>query len=231
MAKVSRKTLLISITALVAVVVIGLVILFLVRQNQTQQDTTQSLEGVPDYGACELVTTEVIRSAPMGDQIVTINEGARSGTDGLNGQQADSCTFAFSSNRAANNVVSVSVYPYSASEEEYTKEMESATWSEVSGPTPTPYFGATTIDNGKTSLYMLRVIPGAKTILLSLRQPEEAKTFTESDALNFLVDISKKMNFGAFERNAAQQAESETEGDGPGSPPENQTNDVIPYQE
>lgn len=206
----------------VAVLVLGIGGYFLFKQLNPPQVASENLDSVPDYGACELITTGIIRGARLGDQIVRLNEATRIKADGLNGGAADSCKFTFSTNSTANNSLTVSVYPYSDSKEAFDKEQKSAAWYEVSGPKPTPFFGKTTIDDGATSLYMLRVIPGAKTILLSLQQPENAKSFQEPDAINFLVDISKKINFGAFERNSAQQADSITEGDGPGTPPANQ---------
>ncbi len=195
---------------------------FLIKELTAPQVVSENLDSVPDYGACELVTTESIRGARLANQIVQLNEGVRTKADGLNGTAADSCTFTFLTNTSTNNSLTVSAYPYSDSQEAFDKEQKTAEWLEVSGPKPTPYFGKTTIDNGKTSLYMLRVLPGAKTILLSLRQPVDAPLFEQPDAVNFLVDISKKINFGALERNAAQQADSVTEGDGPGAPPANQ---------
>jgi len=215
-----KKRLLWIIVAISAVVAITVMLFFLLRPTaQTPNTSSDNLANTPDYGACELITTNVIKSARMGDQITSIREGVRVASDGLNGSAADACKFTFSTNESSNNSLTVAVYPYSTSEESFNKEAGTAQWSEVSGPKPTPYFGTTALNNNQTSVYMLRVIPGAQTILLSLQQPENAKTIQQPDAVNFLVDISNKINFGALESNAAQEAEKQIEGDGPGAPP------------
>lgn len=229
MVRTSRKKLTLWIIVGIVVFVAAATAVFFLMQkaNSPTAQSDEALSGVPDYGACELITTDVIKAARGGNSIATISEGSREGVDGLNGEEADSCKFTFTTASTSNNTLTVSVYPYSPNEEAYKKETEVTQWYEVSGPKPTPYFGKTTLDNNKTSLYMLRVIPGAKTILISLRQPEDAKTFKEPDAINFLVDISTKVNFGELERSAAQEAEDTTEGDGPGAPPTDVQNDVL----
>ncbi len=229
MAKISQKKLTLWIIAgIVVLLAAGSAAFYFIQKSQTSTSpTNDQLSGVPDYGACELITTDVIKAARGGNSISTITEGVRAGVDGLNGEEADSCSFTFTTASTSNNTLTVSVYPYSPDEDAYKKETEVSQWYEVSGPKPTPYFGKTTLDNNKTSLYMLRVIPGAKTILISLKQPEDAKTFKEPDAINFLVDISTKVNFGALERSAAQEAKNNTEGDGPGTPPTDVQNDVL----
>lgn len=230
MARTNKRKGFLWIAIIAAVVVLGVGGYFLIKHLSAPQVASENLDSVPDYGACELITTESIRGARLGDQIVRLNEATRTKADGLNGTAADSCRFYFSTSASSSNSLTVSVYPYSDSQEAFDKEQKTAEWAEVSGPKPTPYFGKTTIDDGKTSLYMLRVIPGAKTILLSLRQPVDNALFKEPDAINFLVDISKTVNFGALERNSAQQAESATEGDGPGTPPKQEVEQAQPRE-
>ena len=232
MAKLSKQKRIILTTIIVLLVVgAGVFSYFMIKQANTPETASESFENTPNFGACQILTTEVIRSANQGDSIATIQEGSRTAVDGLNGEAADGCKFAFTTNKSANNSLTVSIYPYNASEEAFEKENAAATWTEVSGPKPTPYFGEATIDNGETSLYMFRVVPGAKTILLSISQPKNASEFDKADALNLLSDISTKINFGAFERKAAEQVETDTTGDGPGTPPADTPNVIAQPRE
>ncbi len=231
MKKISqKKRIIISVLIILVVVVGGLITYFAIKAANTPETPNDNFANTPNYGACQLVTTEVIRTANQGDAIGTINEGARTAVDGLNGEPADACKFSFTTDKSANNSFTISVYPYNASQEAFEKENKTANWTEVSGPKPTPYFGETTIDNGETSLYMLRVIPGANTILLSLRQPKNASAYDKANALNFLTDISTKIDFGTLERKAVEQADSITEGDGPGTPPEQEVEQALPRE-
>lgn len=223
-----KKQIIISVLVILVVVVGGLFAYLAINTASTPQAPSDNFANTPNYGACQLVTTEVIRTANQGDAISTISEGTRSAVDGLNGEPADACKFSFTTGKSANNSFTISVYPYNASREAFEKENKTANWTEVSGPKPTPYFAETTIDNGETSLYMLRVIPGANTILLSLKQPKNASAYDKANALNFLTDISTKINFGTLERKVVEQADSITEGDGPGTPPKQEVEQALP---
>ena len=127
MAKSNKRKKFLWILA-IAVVVLGIGGYFLFKQLNPPQVASENLDSVPDYGACELITTAVIREARLGDQIVRLNEATRIKADGLNGSAADSCKFTFSTNSSTNNSLTVSVYPYSDSKEDFEKEQKTYDW-------------------------------------------------------------------------------------------------------
>ncbi len=128
---------------------------------------------------------------------------------------------------ALDNVLTVSVYPYTTSQEGFNKEIESARWSEIMGSTPKAYFGRATIDDGATTLYIYRIPTGGSTVLLTLRQTTSTITFDEPDSIDFLGTMGAKLNLSIVQEKASTQAESSLGGDGPGAPPAGAQEDVL----
>lgn len=222
-----RRIIWIIIGALL-VVGIGLVVFGILstRQDGTANQTA-SLNGVPDYGACELITPTIVKEARNGDKITSIQEGARANVQGLNGQQAEGCVYRFTTERSTNNTLTVAVYPYASSTENRLEGNTAIQWAEVSNVTPTPYFGQDAIDNGETTLYMLQMITGPKVVLLTISQPTRTLGIEKADALNILVDTSLKIDFGTLESKATAEAEAQSGVDLPPPPPEDTVKETI----
>lgn len=222
---------LIVIVSILAVIAAGAATAYFITASKnapvTDTNNTQVTAETPDLGACQLVSPAQIREASLGDRIISIQEGVRSGVNSLSGDDAEGCTFAFSTQKANNNVLTVSVYPYTSTQEGFNKEIESARWSEVMGSTPKAYFGRATIDDGATTLYIYRIPTGGSTVLLTLRQTTNTITFDEPDSIDFLGTMGAKLNLTIVQEKSSAQADSTLEGDGPGTPPAGAQEDVL----
>lgn len=222
-----RRIVWIIISALV-VVGIGLVVFGILSARQDDvANQTASLNGVPDYGACELITPTVVKEARGGDKIASIQEGTRVNVQGLNGEQAEGCVYRFTTDASTNNTLTVSVYPYATSTDNTLRGNTAVQWAEVSNITPPPYFGQDSIDNGETTLYMLQMITGPKVVLLTISQPSRTLGIEKPDALNILVDASLKIDFGTLEAKAAAEAEAQSNTELPPPPPEDTVQQTV----
>jgi hypothetical protein len=199
-----KKLKLIMPIVLVVVIALGGVIAYIVGQNMANKPVPStnsgiSLEETPAYGACELVTTNTIKETFGGDKIISINEGVRVGEDAPNGTVGEGCSFSFSTQGSNSNSLTASVYDYTASSDGDTKEVAGADWAEVGGATPVAYFGQTTENQGAVTVYMYRVLPGNKNIMLTLRQLTDKTTYNRDDAFNFLGGIAATLNLSAVQ--------------------------------
>ncbi len=221
----------VSIVVILAIVAVGAGLAYAITtaKNTPSADTSsaQVTDKTPDLGACQLLNPAAIRGASLGDRIISVREGVRSTVDSLSGDTGEGCVFAFSTQKSTNNVLTVSVYPYASSQESYTKELESAQWSEISGSKPQAYFGQASIDDGKTTLYIYRIPTGGSTVLLTLRQPASTITFDRPDSIDFLGTMAAKLNLTIVKDKATTQADSNLQGGGPGTPPAGAQNDVL----
>lgn len=225
----SHKILIVFIGIAAALLVASVAVyLMVLANNKPSADTSSSVatESTPDYGTCTLVSTQKIREAAGGDRITGIQEGVRTATNGLTGAAGEGCVFAFASDKATNNTLTVAAYPYAATNEDFDKEIASARWSEVAGSNPIAYFGRATIDSDKTTLYLYRIPIGGSTILLTLRQNTDTLTYPENDAYDFLGTLGAKLNTESVKAGAEAQAESEA-GELPGPPPGDTVNEVL----
>lgn len=222
-----RRIIWISIGALV-VIGVGLVVygILSARQDDAANQNT-SLSGVPDYGACELITPTVVKEVRGGDKFTSIQEGTRANVTGLNGEQAEGCVYRFTTDGSTNNTLTLAVYPYATSADNTLEGNTAIQWAEVSNITPTPYFGQETIDNGETTLYMLQMITGPKVVLLTISQPTRTLGIEKADALTILVDASLKIDFGTLETKAAAEAEAQSSSGLPPPPPEDTVKETI----
>ncbi len=229
MSKVHKKKLVIVIS-IIAVVIAGGVVAgyFIFNKNKPNPavSSTRPLDQTPDFGSCQITTTKTIREASLGDKITAISEGTRVGVDGLTGEAADGCAYPLSTSASSNNLLTVAVYKYAANKDQADKEQGGAVWTEVANTKPPMYFNEKKIDNGASSLAMLRVITGGDTVLITLRQPANAMGFNSQEALVFLSGVASKSNLGVVERKAQEQVKKDTQGDVPPAPPTNTVNEV-----
>lgn len=214
---VKKKLKLIVPIILLVVVALGGVVAYIVGQNMANKPTPStnsgiSLEETPAYGACELVTTNTIKETYGGDKIIGINEGVRVGEDAPNGTIGEGCSFAFSTQGSNSNSLTASVYDYTASSDGDTKEVAGADWAEVGGATPVAYFGQTTENQGAVTVYMYRILPGNKNVMLSLRQLTDKLTYNRDDAFNFLGGIAAKLNLTAIQHKTNSENANTTPG-------------------
>lgn len=210
MAKIMKKRTIIAIVALVVLVaLIGCLTTWyiFVQSNKPQPVTTSpvSLDQTPEYGACEIITSDMMRNSANGDRITSIVEGVRIGQTAPNETTAEGCSFAFASDKSNQNTLTVSVYPYTATTDGSVSEIAGSTWSEVMNSSPMAYFGRGTIDDGKTTVYTLRELPGSKNVLYTLKQPTDKLTYNEADALDFLVGIATKANTDVVTENTPSE--------------------------
>lgn len=198
-----RKQRGISIVIIIALVAIIGGISYLIWHNNNQKpqapEATVSVEQAPHYGACELTTTNTIKDSFEADRIITIKEGVRVGEKQLNNTIGEGCMFSFSTKQSNANSLTASVYDYLVGDENSTTEVVGKDWSEVGGSSPIAYFGEATENNGQTTVYMYRILPGSKNILLALRQPTAAPTFNRDDAFNFLGGIAASVNLSVLD--------------------------------
>ncbi|MDB5163098.1 MAG: hypothetical protein JWN28_706 [Candidatus Saccharibacteria bacterium] len=152
-----------------------------------------SLTQTPDYNACQIISTEAIKTTYFADLVTGISEGVRAGMNAPNGTIADSCGFGFTTAKSLDNNLFVEVYPYTATINGANKEMVDASWSEVATSNPKAYFGKD-ID-GDTIIYKLRVIPGGKNVMFEIRQPLLERAIDEPSALDFLVGLAAKAKY------------------------------------
>ncbi|MGH7218171.1 MAG: hypothetical protein ACREGE_01875 [Candidatus Microsaccharimonas sp.] len=198
--KLNSTIIIVIIVALVAI--IGGISYLIWHNNQTPEviDTTVSVEQAPHYGACELTTTNTIKESLEADRIITIQEGERIGEKQLNGTTGEGCMFKFSTKESNANTLTTSVYDYMVGDENGGKvEIVGEDWSEVAGSSPVAYFGEATENNGQTKVFMYRVLPGSKNILIALRQPSNALTYNRDAAFNFIGGIAASLNLSAVD--------------------------------
>lgn len=195
MAKMNAfKKFLIIIGVLVAAVAIAVVLYMLTpKASPAPPKTDVSLTVTPYFNSCKVISTDSIKNTTHGALLTGVSDGLRTGTHAPNGTIADSCGYTLTTKKSKDNTLSVDVYPYTATVNGDDKETVDASWSQVSNSNLPAYFGST-ID-GNSVIYSLRVIPGGKNIMFALRQPVNAATFDQSDALDFLTGIAAKADF------------------------------------
>ena len=232
MARTRNRRTIISVSLLTAALVLavstGAWYFYTQQKNAPSASIVSSVieNKIPSLGACELITTANIRASYMGTSIIKINEGIRTGSSADNDETSEDCVFAFSTAKSTNNTLTVSVYPYtSTSEGETSKELVSQDWAEIGTSNPIAYFGQAKEDADKTTLYMVRSLPGSYNVLLTLRQPSDAIVFDQPNSLNFLVGIVTKVNYDVLTRSSEKASEA-IEGGGPGAPPEDTVKEV-----
>jgi|GEM_PF-3113619 len=181
-----------------------------------------SLDQVPEYGACNLVTRDTIKNTFNGDRIIQLNEGVRIGEMAVNDTIAEGCRYAFSTADSNNNSLTVYVYDYTSVSNGVDKEAVGDEWSEVGGSDPIAYFNQTEKDGVTISSY--RILPGSKNILVTLRQPSNAATYTQDEAFDFIGGIASKLSLESINNTAGTPA---ADIDGESSGPSNTTPGAI----
>lgn len=196
-----QNSIIIAIIIALVAIIGGISYIIWHNNNQAPQtpDTTVSIEQAPQYGACELTTTNTIKNSFEADRIIAIKEGVRIGEKQLNNTIGEGCLFSFSTKESNANSLTASVYDYLVGDESGGVETVSKDWAEVGGSNPIAYFGEATENNGQITVYMYRVLPGSKNILLALRQPTNALTFNRDDAFNFLGGIAASLNISVID--------------------------------
>ncbi len=195
---------LVIIIAAAAFVVAAAVFYAFMQQAQKPATLTASeisLDQTPEYGACQLVTSNTIKETFYGDRITQLIEGVRVGQTAINDTIAEGCAYSFSTAKSNSNTLTASIYPYTVTSDGVDKETVALGWQEVSASRPMSYFGTGKENNGDTTVYMLRVIPGNQNVLFALRQPTNAATYDAPDALEFLVGIASKANLDVVTSN------------------------------
>jgi len=182
---------LVVLVALIGVLTTGYIYL---QSSKPKPVTTSpvSLDKTPNYGACSIITTDTMKQSANGSRITSIVEGVRIGEEAANGTTAESCSFAFASAASNQNTLTVAVYPYTSAADGTNTEVMSGSWAEVASSNPPAYFSKSTADEGNTTVYYVRVLPGAQNVLFTLKQPAGKETFDQVDALDFLVGIAAK---------------------------------------
>ena len=221
-----------SLGIIVVAVIVGVVgiavAIFLLQPKSTPTAVVTSdipLTDVPELGACQIVTTDNIKKATFGQKIVSITEGVRVGTKGYEGQNADACSYAFSTNKSTDNLLTVAVYNSFVETETSAGETKTV-WTEVSGTEPRMYFIDGTVDDGEVTMYTLRQALGGNTLLLTIRQPKNEGSFLRAEAIWFLTDVAKSVKATVIEAKNNEQADKAIEGDVPPAPPANTVKEI-----
>ena len=221
-----------SLGIIVVAVIVGVVgiavAIFLLQPKSTPTAVVTSdipLTDVPELGACQIVTTDNIKKATFGQKIVSITEGVRVGTKGYEGQNADACSYAFSTSKSTDNLLTVAVYNSFVETEASTGETKTV-WTEVSGTEPRMYFIDGTVDDGEVTMYTLRQALGGNTLLLTIRQPKNEGSFLRAEAIWFLTDVAKSVKTTVIETKNNEQADKAIEGDVPPAPPANTVKEI-----
>lgn len=218
--KKSKSLIVIIIAALVVGAGVTAAIFLMMPKNTPTAviNSDIALTDAPELGACQIITTDNIKKATFGEKVSTITEGVRVGTKGYEGQNADACSYAFSTNKSTDNLLTVAVYN-SFVETEASKKETKTVWTEVSGTEPRMYFIDGTVDNGEVTMYTMRQAIGGNTVLLTIRQPKNQGAFLRAEATWFLVDILKNAKTTVIEAKNKEQADKAIEGDAPSAPP------------
>jgi len=198
-ARKARIKTLTKVGVIVLIVVSAAVVLYFVTPKATPAPpkTEISLTKTPDYNACNIIKTDDIKNTFYADLITAISPGARVGVNAPNGTIGDSCGFSLTTDKSADNSLSVQAYPYTATADGVSKEAVDASWSEIAASNPKAYFGKD-ID-GDTVVYKLRVIPGGKNVMFELRQPLNSAAIDEPSALDFLVGLAAKADYSVID--------------------------------
>ncbi len=210
-------TLIIAITVLSAAAIIAFV--SLTNKKPTATITTEiPLEETPSLGACQIVKTDQITSARFGEKIIAIEEGVRTGTKGMEGQPADSCSYAFSTSASRDNIltVAVSATPVASADE---KAPAVSPWTEVAGTDPKMFFMEGTVDSDATTIFTLKQSVGGNVVLLTIRQPKNEQGIQKVEGTWLLVDLLSGGNTDVVLEKSAENAAEQTVGEGPGLPP------------
>lgn len=218
--KKQKKIILIVVGALVALALIGtaLSVLMAPKTPTAVINSDIPIADAPELGACQLVTTDAVKKATFGQKISSITEGVRVGTKGYEGQDADACGYAFSTDKSTDNLLTVAVYNSFVTTKE-AKNQSQTVWTEVSGTDPRVYFIDGTVDDGEVTIYTLRQSVGGNTVLYTIRQPKNEGAFLRAEAIWFLSDIAKSANTTVVETKNTEQAEKAVEGGIPLAPP------------
>lgn len=166
---------------------------FMAIQNQPQRIVASAIseEDTPSYGACQVVTTNALKEADIKGSIQTLLEAVKRGETAPNGTVAESCIFAFSTARSNQNSLAISIYPYLPISNIASSEAVNSDWSEMTGLEYTAYFRTSHEDDGKTTVYTLRLLPGARNLLFVLKQPTLKLTYTPNEAKALLRSVAE----------------------------------------
>ena len=208
-----KKTIIISVIAVVVVAGIATAVLLLVRGvNNKSMDsdddryaTTKTIpDPTKDYGACDLLTTTAIKSA-LGTSADKLATGFNAGK-GLvgNGDTEQSCVYGLSKQVTEISALMLTdsfyttVYVY--------KDQASKTADTTSYDNSIPVDGIgdkagffTSVDQTlKTTEYSLRVDVGLRYYAFAIRQTTSTKTFDETSALAALTTLAKSIDYSKF---------------------------------
>ena len=164
-----------------------------------------SIEETPQYGACQLITSTVIKDAPEASRITSLEEGKRIGHTAMNGTVAESCEYTFTTQVSAENSLTTSISPYTPATEGEDNEVYGAQWAEVFDAKSVAYFASGEEKDGKITVYHYRLVPGSQNVLFSLRQPADATTYDKAEALRFLMYVADNSNSKIVQNNAQSQ--------------------------
>lgn len=209
----SKKTIIISVVAVVVVAGIATAVLLLVRgaSNKgmdTDDDRYATTKTIPDptknYGACDLLTTTSIKSA-LGASADKLAAGFNAGKGIVgDGDTAQNCVYGLSKQVTEISTTmltdsfytTVYVYKDQASKTADTAAYDNSTSVEGIGD-KAGFF--TSVDQAlKTTDYSLRVDVGLRYYAFAIRQTTSTKTFDETSALAALTTLSKSIDYSKF---------------------------------
>lgn len=216
-----KKPLVITLILAVTVLSVAAIVAFVTLTDTKPTATIATeipLEETPSLGACQVVKTDQIKSARFGEKIIAIEEGVRTGTKGMEGQPADSCSYAFSTSASRDNILTVAVSATPVASDDDVAPATSP-WTEVAGTDPKMFFMEGTVDNDATTIFTLKQTVGGNDILLTIRQPKNEQGIQKVEGTWLLVDVLSGGNIDVvLEKNAENAAEQAGE-NGPGLPP------------
>lgn len=208
-----KKTIIISVIAVVVVAGIATAVLLLVRgannkSMASDDDRYATTKTIPDptknYGACDLLTTADIKTA-LGTSADKLAAGFNAGKGIVgNGDTAQNCVYGLSkevteiSSSMLTDSFYTTVYVY---KDQASKTADTAAYDNsapVEGIGDKAGFFTSVDQTLKTTEYSLRVDVGLRYYGFAIRQTSSTKTFDETSALAALTMLAKSVDYASF---------------------------------
>jgi hypothetical protein len=201
----SKKTIIISLIAIVAIAAIVMTVFLLLKPGATKPATGVT---VPDlsqnYGACDLVSTATIKAA-LGSPASSLTAGFDTGKASAgNGDLAQTCVYGLHKTVTAIDTTMLTdtfytiVYIYKNEANKTSAAQINDGAVTVSGIGDKASFFTTANPTPNTTDYSLRVDVGLRSFSFAIRQTTSKAAFDATSAQTALTKLAKEVNYSKF---------------------------------
>ncbi len=193
----SRKVIIISLSAIIAIaaLMVGALLLFQTTptKNAPQVGQTVSQDKIPDYKTCSVIPATTIKSI-FGNKISKLSDAQTTGVIALNGEVAQQCDYTFSTTLSNNNSFSIQTYLSNPSTAKGPTGMPMGdkSWFVIPGIkiSYTSLYKTELSKDGKSLLFYLSVMTPTKYYLYTITEPQGQAAIVDETAINILAQFA-----------------------------------------